>query len=85
MADNTEMKPETLAIPRRRWLRPLIFGLIILCCGMVIGSLAFGRLRNALRFDEAPGRLAARGAHRGPVGSLPCRGRRPGNRSDRSD
>ncbi|HDP35861.1 MAG TPA: hypothetical protein ENN29_12225 [Candidatus Hydrogenedentes bacterium] len=38
MNENTESMPATLAPPRRSWIRPLISGLIILFCGIIIGG-----------------------------------------------
>lgn len=36
--ENNHEQSETIHIPRRRWLRSLVAGVLILCSGMAIGS-----------------------------------------------
>ena len=42
MCDNQEVKQQMLPVTRRRWLRSLLCGILILVCGMVIGGAAVG-------------------------------------------
>ena len=42
MCDEQEVKQQILPITRRRWLRSLLCGVLILVCGMVIGGATVG-------------------------------------------